>query len=171
MRHLKALGFLTFLAIWGSGAWALYWFDQMIGARLSVDARLALPDGRSLFMFLPFVIQVLLGPAPPKFTAARIDPAANRVLQSVWRDPKPLLPPWLARPLVALVVVAVLGLYGATAYNDLKGAGDRAVGFVAGIGIFVLVAGAYTLVGLAGWKLWQATKSLLGPRPTPAPVP
>jgi hypothetical protein len=170
MRFPTALASLTFLAIWASFAIALYWSDQLVGARLSSDARLALPAGRYLFIFLPGLFQVLAGRRPPRDTPARIDPAGNRVLQSVWQDAKPALPSWLSHTIQSVAVVVVLALYGVLAFDNLHGAGDRAVGFVAGIGIFTLVAIAYAIAGLAGWKLWQVSRRLLR-RPTPAPAP
>jgi hypothetical protein len=172
------MGYLAVVLLVGASfMWAVETLDGIVGGQISEDGRRSLDSGRSAANFafaiiFNGVIWLRQGKgAYAPIVPAKIDPAGNRVLQGVWRETGYVVPAWVGWLAGAALVALVVWLEVLDALTIFTRGGDRAIGYLAGVGSVFVVAIPYLTVGFAIAKLGPAAFALFRRHLTPAPAP
>ena len=172
MRTHKLIGLVAFIALAGLFIGTGEWLASLARPLLSVVARSAFNNGRTLATLVVAITFNLSAARSHEPTIpAWIDPAGNRVLQGIWRD-RPTFRNYIPENAsFALIVLLAGSVFGLGAYRDLSAPGDLPLGFLAGFGSVIVAIFPSAAVLVITDKVWPSLELIARRPPTPAPAP
>jgi hypothetical protein len=153
---------------------SVFWADHLVGARLSQNAQHALSAGRN---WLLVVVTSISGIVDPRRTrqilAIPVDGSGNRALQASSKIGLPTATTVSTRDRIWGCIG--IGIAALLATFELESLGDRAVGFLVGIGVAAVVSVGWATVALVAYLLIRlvsaTTPDMDQPASKPSPAP